>query len=508
MSRLELRILALLACLCVALVWLDPWRDSEVKSDTRVLRGGELAQLTEVSFTGAGAEVHTQIQADGMWFVQGSGGVVSALAMRRVIDVLGLLRVVRTVPSSPSHGFGDGAAVVSLTSATGQTVALHLGAHITDGRRRWIRRDTRGPSLLVEAHLVDELLESVTKLSSGPLMPWAVGSPIRVESEQRWVEWQAPWLRWGEGEATREVVGSKLRVQAWLRALSSIRASADDENCVRPPALLVSSGDSSLDLSKFDCLTADILAEALAGWRAPETLADMYLFPTERPQHDFSIECGSERREIILAKADQAALWEWWGALRTAPLRLVPKQSGDRRCTVSGKGWSVALAGRGAVWRASSPHPGYDFALGPETKRSFVAISELFRERLLIAEDAVFLRSLTWQEGSHLKEWKRGEGSQEWTTNGEVLGRDTRLALERAATVLATLRVHSFGTERPVDVATAVLRASFLDPLSGAQRTYQLEQFGDVRECLVRVDEHPPAQLTSEDCNAIWLGRL
>lgn len=505
MKRLELRVLGALATLCLVLVLFDPWRVPPASSDSRLLSPDELGGLTDIYISNADAEIHTQVQADGLWAVQRTGGAVSALAIRSTTDVLGLLRVVRSARPAVSHGLGEGAAVVRLTRGTEQTVTLHIGSLTSDGRRRWVRRDATGPSVLVEAHLVDELLENASRLSTGPLMPWAVGSEVRVESEGRWVQWKAPWLRWSDGSAVREVVGNTVRIQAWLRAIASIRATS--ESCTRPPSLSVSVGNKSLDLSKFGCLTIDALGEVLASFSDPETLADMHLFSSARPLQDFSIVCGAQRRDVVLAEIDQAALWGWWGKLRNAPLQLVPKQGGDARCTISGQGFRVALAEKNGSWVASSPHPGFDFALPPETNKSFSAISELFRERLLIAEDAIFLSSLTWEEGGRITQWEREEGSLEWTSRGRVLGADVRDALDRAAGVLATLRVHSFGTEDSV-LATAILRASFLDPIDGGLRTYRLEQFGDARECLVRVDAHQPARLTSEDCSAIWLGRL
>lgn len=508
MKRRELAVLVVVAVGSLLLALLDPWRETDKASRTSFLGEGDVVGTVAVELRSQDGFYEASKSAEDAWVCSSpQPGLADSDAVRRMLASARLLRSIRSAPRAPQHGIDNDASVVTLSFFGGLKRSLTIGALTANRRHQWVAMDSDASSYLVEAHLVAELLASITSLRSLRVIPWAIHSQqvLRVEDAQRWLERDANVVRWNTtaGEV-QEIVADRGKLQSWLQALSKLMVEAED--CEAPPNLRIVQGNRSAQLSGELCVSSGPLAIVLSAWERPLDLARMRLFDTQRPLRDFSIRCESEVRQVHIAQVEQDALWGWWAALDTAPQRLAIDAPYEPLCTLGNEEWTIAIGKQGEDLVATSPHSGQRFVLRPEVEASLQNLSALFRNTLLIKEDAVFLRRLSISGAGATTSWERSGQADSWSkSGGSPAPLETALALSNLARTLATLQAVRFvqapKTPKP---SARTIESFFESAIEEGGKTYSLKLWGGPKACTVSIANGPHAHLLPQDCSVLW----
>lgn len=502
-------VLAALTLASVLLVLVDPWRAPSAKGPPNLWGDTEPTTLLGVRLTSQAVE-YTAIAENDVWrSLAPRAGIADPGEVRRMLGSLRLLRSIRSAPRSVDYALGSAANAVLTFPAGERTVAV--GALTADGRSQWLAFDNEPRAHLVEAHLLAEFLSSAKALRNLHLVPWNVsaGQALRIESENRWLQWQGQTVTWLDGEAEREIRIAPDTALALRDAFTKLVEA--DEDCVRPPAMRISQGENMAVLSNAQCVSPKPLATLLAGWRDPWSLASMQLLPSARPSGDFTIRCGEVERDIAIAEVDQRALWAWWSALNNAPRALIETVSTTPLCTISSGAWSVAIGRAGQQLVGSSPHRGQLFVLDEDVQSRLRLLATLFTSTSLVQEDAVFLQQLEITHISQTRRWERGSQPGAWTENGTDCPADLAQRLTALSQTLATLEAAEFIVDagmRGTGAKKSRIRASFDKALGDGQNHYEMTIWGGPSRCTVTMEAGTEAALDPRDCAVLWNSQL
>jgi hypothetical protein len=528
----SLAIIGVLSLALLLLAILDPWTAEPGEASGRVVAAEEVAALTRLAIEDP-AEGRLEIikGPEGLWR-SADGRKADPGVVREVIAAMGLLRASRSMKPRPEHGLSADS-ITLVYQATGEPVRIRIGALTSDERHRWIQVDD-AKALLVEAHLIGELVEARKELLSRRLLESRPRSTeaLRLSREDKYVQVQEGGVSWTG--YTSELPPAPLSEAAFARLRDAlgdleVRAPVPNESLCRASTkrIVLERGDQSLEMrecgfcegglialwteAQAGCVEASLWEEVTRSVERPESLVALHVLPTRKVESAFTLRCGPQELEVDPAKVDDQRLQEWWQTI-DAGARSVERRVPPEHCSLTLEGQQKLIFGRiEETWYARVPNSYISRALGPEAGALLRVDATLFESLDLISEDPLFATRIEVEEGGRsmkversaeiVDAWRSADGSQsdgvatEW-----ALGMRGELARLRA--LRFSPRPPGQGLEKAK--GRRALGVDFENPVTGLGTHYQLWLVaGDAGECLAQVKGQGVVTLGAASCDRL-----
>lgn len=528
-----------LGLLLLAIV--DPWQRQESTGLGRILDGKDAASLIRVVIRSESGETQEVSKSSrGRWQTfQENSAVKDALAdpavVRQLISAMTLLRASRQAVPVTKHEFAAGGASIHYESASGVIGDIVLGALSADAQHRWIRLGEDGKALLVEAHLIEEILDTRTRLRSRRLLPPRPpsGARLHLKRGEQWLQVKGRAMTWtGHEVYAAKVSATRLAaLRDALGALEFLEPLPDPEMCAASKAsVVIDQGDASLEIRECGPCANELVALSTgpvvgcvraSHWKvvqqaidAPLSLVDRAVLPTRRPEGAFTLRCEQEELRVDPEEVDAQRLRQWWQAIDSGALAVEQIAVPSTRCTLTGEDYQVSFGRIEDSWYAqrtgSSPAPpGLARRLKPELTSLLRVDASLFQSLDLLTEDPLFATHIHLEQGGTSVELQRSELLDAWQSTGGTLS--DALATEWALALraeLASLRAERFASER-LDSERAKkarrIAIDFENPVTGATTHYDLLVLVVplTSECLVQINAGAVAWIAPKRCQAL-----
>lgn len=513
--------LATLTAAILLLAIFDPLESRDTQGSLRVV-DSRLSGTANYLRIDLGDMTLEAVGGDGAWRLrEPDEGAANGRAVADLLAAIELLDIKRRAHAESIHGLAAPRASLVVGFPGGERQHLRLGAESGDPRYTWVSV-VADEALLVETHLVDEILREARRLPSLRLLPW------RVDREQPLsLEWAGQTIRIDDGRVSFSKTAGGLDAESHQILLSSLQALSFQD----AQALSCDSKGRVLSITHQEHSTAieecGLCGDELIGLRSggrtgcvsqadwesivglvsePRRLLDVALLPTRIPKSDFSIRCDDEMIRIKHLEVDHRALTQWWQAIDRGAQGLEdPAAESHERCTidleeselkivVSGTTSYAQRSGESAWWRVSEA-----------AARLLRADALLFTSRTLIREEPILARSFQLRERNQAMRLHRGVLADGWNSDDDAMESATVAARARLwAETIAHLRVESFSTDTPTGKALRTIEATFESAL-GEDSIYRISIFRGGAWCLLQVDDGPVGPGDEQTCATLLL---
>ncbi len=522
-------VLVVLVLFCVSLFLLalwDPWSFSVERHGVSIAAAMEIQSIQVNRGEGNTSVVKN---AEGQWQMVGEQiELADEVAIGQFVSTLQRIHGYRYNESEAR--FANAGATIVLQVQDGECTVIQIGEQRGGDAYRWIRwQQTQGSrttstDVLVDQYVIAELFSLAEHFQSQLVFPLGSLSPkttslrflpeeVRIRADE--VSWNAEGVEL-RFRANRGAVSALFQNLSGLSFLSRHTLSCDSKT----PLLAMQDANGKTQ-TMYRCGTCPDAGmgvqiggrrgcldtsswQKLTSWG---TQPNRYVEQDFLPPMDsgaFSIACGDEVLQVVVAETDRERLAQWREALVQSTDGLVAQAQFTARCQIRAQGQTTELGVVDGQWLARGAGEQGFRKLRASVAEQVHIQPQMFSSLTLIEEEALFALAIRIEEGGKVWELLRGETLESWTSSDLQMPLAELLALANGvAEELATLRGQAFVSTKSSKGKRRKITIEFESPLGTEKHSYSVRLQQSGRGCHLSVNEGPWASLSPHACSRL-----